>query len=577
MLQKGIILVFVLIVIVYILTYKKQIKTLDLSLLLVSIVALFWKQITYKSVIEKYLEVPETLSTLLNNLKPIEDEEDYTPISKNLLMYYTTYNSMSHTYGTKIWRNIVDTTATKTGELQCNTSMFFDLLPSFSKVAGFTLGPNKLTGPYSNTLGINYRGQYSLMLVFKHGNLRNDATVSNKIELVKLWANSPNNNGISLYIEPGSLDVVNNTQFGKLMFQYGDYSPVHCTISKNDEFIPIESNVLCFMFIVKDDDKVKVLYMTEKNNSITTLAEFNVANTDITFSNKEIYINRFNNWNANILNFGIYKVALTDVYISNIYQHIKSLYLKTTDPNYKPIVDTYNDTIIKLSKYVQCPFDDKTCASCKDVVEWNDVNQILNASATCRKSISEFCKKNTSHPFCKCWNTKLSEYNSTNCKVLRSMFDNNQMTCLTNNEMLDMTKECNKKAVETGIDYQGDYTFDKVRVKYDDSLTTQERMQLGKDTSRPDFMNAADYQAELAKSAIRVSHNDTLTKTSTQNDTQKDTQNDTQNDTTQNNEKTVTELTEDELLMKDIIRTEEDIKLSKKTEGGIWSFSRLFG
>ncbi len=573
MLQKGIILTFVLIVIVYILTNKKQIKTLDLSLLLVSVVALFWKQITYKSVVEKYLEVPETLTSLLNQLKPIEDEEDYSPISKNLLMYYTTYNSMSHTYGTKVWRNVVDTTSTKTGDLQCNSSMYFDLLPSFSKVLGFTLGPNKLTGPYSNTLGINYRGQYSLMLVFKHGNLRNDATVSNKIELIKLWANSPNNNAISLYIEPGSLDIVNNTQFGKLMFQYGDYSPVHCKISKDDELIPIESNVLCFMFLVKDDDKVKLLYMTEKNNSITTLAEFNVANTDITFSNKEIYINRFNNWNANIFNFGIYRVALTDVYISNIYQHIKSLYLKTTDPNYKPIVDTYNDTIIKLSKYIQCPFDEKTCAACKDVVEWNDVNQIINASTTCRKSISEFCKKNTSHPFCKCWNTKTSEYNTVNCKILRSMFDNKTMTCLTNNEILDMTKQCNKKADETGINYQGDYTFDKVRVKYDDSLTTQERIQLGKDVSKPDFMTAADYQAELAKSAIRVSNtnNETAKKNSIQTtNTQKESNTNTE-------DKTVTELTDDELLMKEIIQTEEDLKLSRKTDSGIWSFSKLFG
>ena len=563
MLQNSIILAFVLVVIAYLLTSKKQINTLDVSLMLISIVALFWKQITYKSHVERYLDVPETLSTLLNGLKPIEDEEDFKPISKNLLAYYTTYNSMSHTYGTKVWRNVVDTTSTKSGELQCNTSMYFDLLPSYSKVAGFTLGPNKLTGPYSNTLGITYRSQYSLMLVFKHGNLRNDATAANKIELVKLWANSPNNNGLSLYIEPGSLDVINNTQFGKLMFQYGDYSPVHCKISQEDESIPIESNVLCFVFIMKDDDKVKISYMTEKSNSIFTLAEFNVANTDITFSNKEMFINRFNNWNANILTFGLYKVALTDVNISSIYQHIKSLYLKTTDPNYKPIVDTYNDTIVKLNKYIQCPFDQNTCASCTEVIEWNDINQVLNASATCRKKISQFCTKNTSHPFCKCWNTKLPEYKSTNCKVLRSMFENDKLTCLTNNEVIDITKQCNKKADETGLNHPDEYTFDKVRVKYDDSLTTQERIQLGKDVSKPDFMTAADYQAELAKSAIRVASDEKKTKVSTKVEDVKP--------------KTVNDMTEDELLMKEIMKTEEDINLSRKTEGGLWSAFKLFG
>lgn len=572
MLQKSIILAFVLVVIVYLLTSKKQMNNLDVSLILVSIIALFWKQFTYKSDVERYLDVPETLSTLLDGLKPIEDEEDITPISKNLLAYYTTYNSTSHTYGTKIWRNVIDTSSTKSGELQCNSSMYFDLLPSFSKIAGFTLGPNKLIGPYSNTLGINYRSQYSLMLVFKHGNLRNDATASNKIELVKLWANSPNNNGLSLYIEPGSLDVINNTQFGKLMFQYGDYSPVHCKISQDDELIPIESNVLCFVFVVKDDDKVKISYMTEKSNSIFTLAEFNVANTDITFSNKEMFINRFSNWNANILNFGIYKVALTDVNLSNIYQHIKNMYLKTTDPNYKPIVDTYNDTIVKLTKYIQCPFDQNTCESCKEVVEWNDINQVVNASAKCRKSISQFCQKNTGHPFCKCWNSKLPEYNSTNCKILRSMFENDKLTCLTNTEVLGMTKQCNKKADETGLNYSGDYTFDKVRVKYDDSLTTQERIQLGKDTSKPDFMAAADYQAELARSATRLGSNDNKTKANMVNVKKV-----SENKANEAKPKTINETTEDELLMKEIIKTEEDIKLSQKTQGGLWSTFKLFG
>lgn len=560
MFQKGIIITFVLIVIVYILTNKKQINSLDASLLLVSIVALSWKQMTYKPLIEKYLEVPETLSTLLNTLKPIEDEEDFKPISKNLLMYYTTYNSISHTYGTKIWRNVIDTTATQSGEIQCNSSMYFDLLPSFSKIAGFTMGPNKLTGPYSNTLGINYRGQYSLMLIFKHGNLKNDATVSNKIELVKLWANSPNNNGISMYIEPGSLDVVNNTQFGKLMFQYADYSPVHCKISETDELLPIDSNVLCFLFIIKDNDKIKIQYMTEKSNTIITLAEFNVATTDVTFSNKEMFINRFNNWNANIFNFGIYKVALSDVYISNVYQHIMNLYLKTIDPNYKPIVDTYNETIDKLNKYIQCPFDEKTCIACKDVVEWNDINQVLSASSNCKKAISSFCKQNTSHSFCKCWNTESPEYNSTNCKVLRSLFENDKMTCLTNNEILNMTKQCNKQADETGLNFQSDYTFDKVRVKYDDSLTTQERIQLGKDVSPPDFMSVRDYQADLAKSAIRIADNKNKTKPM---ETKVDVQD-------------VDKLTEDELLMKEIIKTEEDIKLNKKTDGGLWSILRIF-
>ena len=237
-----------------------------------------------------------------------------------------------------------------------------------------------------------------------------------------------------------------------------------------------------------------------------------------------------------------------------------NLYLKTIDPNYKPIVDTYNETIDKLNKYIQCPFDEKTCIACKDVVEWNDINQVLSASSNCKKAISSFCKQNTSHSFCKCWNTESPEYNSTNCKVLRSLFENDKMTCLTNNEILNMTKQCNKQADETGLNFQSDYTFDKVRVKYDDSLTTQERIQLGKDVSPPDFMSVRDYQADLAKSAIRIADNKNKTKPM---ETKVDVQD-------------VDTLTEDELLMKEIIKTEEDIKLNKKTDGGLWSILRIF-
>ena len=566
--QKAIVIIFALIVIAYVVTNQKKIGKRDVSLLVVSVIALVWKYYTHKSIIEASLEnfedSPQSLLEVLSTLKPIDEEEIYTPISKNLLMYYTTFNSLSHTYNTKVWRNIVDTTKSKSGELQCNTSMYFDLLPSFSKVAGFTLGPNKLTGPYSNTLGVTFRNQYTLMLAFKHGNLINDGTQKNKIELLKLWANSPNNNALSLFIEPGSLNSVNNTQFGNLLFQYADYSPVTCKISKNDDMLPIENNVLCFIFIVKEEDKLRVLYMTEKSTNIITLAEFNIGNTEVTFSNKELFINRFNNWNANIYNFAIYKTALSDTYISSIYQHIKSLYAKTNDPSYQPIVDKYNETLTKLSQYVSCPFDQKTCTSCEGVKEWNDITQVMNAPLKCRKAISAYCKKNTSHSFCQCWNEKSEIYKNTGCKMIRSMFETDNAACLTNVEMAKLTAECNKKSQYIGLNYDGGYTFDKVRVKYDDSLTSQERSQIGKTIEKPDFMTAGDYQANLAADGLRLNDNKKPKKAAanTSSDTEK---------------KDVQALTEDELLMKQIMETDEDIKLSKKSDTGLWSMLKIFG
>jgi hypothetical protein len=132
-----------------------------------------------------------------------------------------------------------------------------------------------------------------------------------------------------------------------------------------------------------------------------------------------------------------------------------------------------------------------------------------------------------------------------------------------------MTKQCNKKADETGLNYPSDYTFDKVRVKYDDSLTTQERIQLGKDVSAPDFMSVGDFQADLAKSAVRIADNYNKNK-------KEEKPKDANTKDTTTDVKDVNKLTEDELLMKEIIKTEEDIKLSKKTDGGLWSVLRIF-
>lgn len=568
--HKGIVAVFVVIVILYVITTQKKMNKIDLSLLIISIVALTWKYLTSKSIVEASKEtyvdlsdVPSSLSQVLSAMKPIDEEEDITPITKNMLMYTTAFNSLSYTPNTREWRNMIDTIKTKTGALKCDSSLYFDLLPSYSKVTGFTLGPNKITGPYSNTLGITYRGQYSLVLAFTHGNLRNDTTQSNKIELIKLWANSSNNNGIALFIEPGSIQVVNNTQFGRLMFQYGDYSPVLCRISENDDLIPIENNVLCFIFIVKYDDKVRVLYMTEKSNNVITLAEFNVATTDVTFSNKELAMNRFGNWNSNIYSFGVYKTALNDVTITNVYQHIKGQYTKTNDPSYKPIVDTYNETIDKLSKYLQCPFDEVTCAACKDVEEWNDITQVINAPQKCRKAISTFCKANTTHPFCKCWDKKSDAFNTSSCKMVKTIFDADETVCMTKSEVENLKQTCNKSTNgnDSDIRYDNRYTFDKVRVKYEDGLTTKERVRMGKDVSMPDFMTTTDYQQRMSRSSLRLQDGSDEAQTRAQVLAQTNAKN------------IVSDKTSDKELLKD---AQDTIEESSNTEGGFWSFFKLF-
>lgn len=494
-LQTGLILLFAGIVIVYILANQQNIKKLDLALLVVSVVALMWKYFTYKHVLENGTvenfaeEKASTLNKLLKELKPIIAEEDISEIMEDMVMYFTSFNKLSFTQDTKTWRNMIETKTNSDGELECSSVMNFDLMPSFGRPHGFALGPNRLVGPLSNTLKINYRNPYTVMLVFKHGNLKNDATEGKKIELVKLWANSPNNNGLSLYIEPGSLQVTNNTQFGKLMFQYADYAPVHCRINAKDELIAIENNVLCFVFVVKYEDKVRLLYMTEKDSTINVLAEFNISNTDVTFSNKELVINRFKNWPAHAYNFAIYNKAISDARVSGVYSHIKALYSRYTDPSLPGLVDQYNSTVDTLQKMLQCPFDKNTCDACKDVTQWTDLTELVNAPLTCRKAISKYCKKNPTKPFCQCWDKKNTLYGTNACRMLRTMFETNDATCFKGDEIEKMKsryegkcKTGKKDTMPTGdnVVFDDDYTFDKIRVRYGDSyLTTEEKIALG--------------------------------------------------------------------------------------------------
>ena len=52
--------------------------------------------------------------------------------------------------------------------------------------------------------------------------------------------------------------------------------------------------------------------------------------------------------------------------------------------------------------------------------------------------------------------------------------------------------------------FDNSYTFDKVRVKYDEGLTTKERISLGQDVELPDIMTSQDYQKNMASSRANV-------------------------------------------------------------------------
>jgi hypothetical protein len=242
--------------------------------------------------------------------------------------------------------------------------------------------------------------------------------------------------------------------------------------------------------------------MNETNNTTYELVKFNISNSEITFSNKEALINGRKNWNSRIYNVGIWNTALTDVYINNIYQHVLSLYNKFNSPSYTTMVKTYNEAAEKLSFLTKCPFDQPTCGSCKTIDLWTDITQVLYAPLSCRQAVTKYCGANPTKPMCDCWNPKMDVYNTSACRVLRDAFEEEEQDLCK--KISDKDLDCIKmkyqliektkvKGKSNKNKYDDAYTFEKVRVKYDeDGLTTAEKKRMKMATSGPKDMQLTD-------------------------------------------------------------------------------------
>jgi hypothetical protein len=401
----------------------------------------------------------------------INDEEDIKSIKENLLLYYTSFNKNSYPSPSKSWKTLVQPPPSPGCKLG-KVDLTFSSVPSFARTSGFNLGPNMIEGPLANSFGIDFNGSYTIALVFKNGNLLNSQTKNDEIELLKFYGNSPNNNALSLYYKAGSLKVENNIQFGKLILNFANQTPIECKFAPTDEFSTIEKDALTFVFVVKDNDKFRVVYMSEKNDKINVIANFNVPASDITFSNKEFFINRFQNWAANIFNVAVFKKGLTDVEITTFFSHVKNLYTKFNDPNYQKLLEEMK----KIISENKCPYDKTVCSACKEIVDWKDFSQILGASAKCKEAISKYCKNNPKSSFCQCYDEKSPLYSSEVCKNVRLVLSNNFQCSIDNlspaqlkliQQKYNLMTSNNDDTSEKGKNvYDNTYTFDRVRVKY---------------------------------------------------------------------------------------------------------------
>jgi hypothetical protein len=428
------VILFILLVVAYLITNK--VGSPDTWIIFVSVLVLLFtllKPHPVEGFVNDGLMLksqPVTLNDILSTNTKVTAEEDITDIASGLTFYTTAFNATSYPNFGKSWVNIAPSLAT-TPPQTCGsktnsaTNLTFDLTPIYSRKTGFYLGNNKLVGPYSSALNIQFHSTFSIVMVVKHSNLL-VANGNNEIEFLKLYANSPNNNGMALYLKQNSLSVVNNVQMGNLQFQYSDQSPRQCLINKEDTLMHLDKDSLVFYYIIKDIDSIRILYMTEKSNIIYQLLRFNISNDDITFSNKEMVINRLASWNANIYNFAVYKTVMSDDNVTSFYNHVMHDYMKNADPTFTGIINKYNSTIDFLTNMTKCPLDKTACDTCTTVSSWVDPTPMIIAPSSCKTAVDTYCKANPKDAACKCWDTTSSIYASDSCKLYRSIFGNNK-------------------------------------------------------------------------------------------------------------------------------------------------------
>ncbi len=442
---NTVILVFIVMLVLYVALFYSTNHVIDSTLLLVGASALTWSYL--KAQHQKY-ETFEN-SDVLKFLK-----EDYSAISKDLVQYFSVFDRRSYTDGGNQWKNIV-----KIAGFDCDTKLTLTKVPKFYIQTGIELGGNSLIGPLSNTMNIRFGNPYTICFAVTMKQLTNASTNDN-IELLKMYANSSNNNGLSLYITSGSIDTMNGANAGSLYFQFANNDPVLCKLTSNDIKINFPQNTLLFFVVVRQPDKVRLLLINEKTDKIDEIAAIAFDTKDITFSNKEFVFNRYNNWNANMFNVAFFNTALDDIRITQYYIYIKDLYTKYNNPAYLDAWKRYLDSLNAYKDLKKCPFPKEVCDKCSTVDDWSNFTNIIDAPLTCKKAIAKYCSANPKHPFCECWNTSSSKYTSTTCTLLRALYANNTNAVCEN--VCQIPKDM---SILSALEYKSNYTFDKIKIK----------------------------------------------------------------------------------------------------------------
>lgn len=342
-------------------------------------------------------------------------DEPWAAIPKNaaFILYYSVFSSACRSAlkdAPYVWSNLSPNFEAKLPEnckvddskIAFASKPFSDQSVLGMYVKGITANNNLGNGPLAMNMGLNVSStepqKFSLAFLLRFNNLSlfNGQTISTRIDVLDMKANTPNNNGIKI-----RLDIGTKTQ--------NDYYRVSVRVSVADQpdlvigGFEVKAQMINYYMIsiVRDGNVVTVAMhsidihmLSDKPQLMGTASLAYVPNID--FSNRALTLSTTGVNITNILAFAVVQTSIDTTGLDELCNYWKRILLKTG-----PVSYALCQQALALNA---CPFGDSNlCSSCTMVTDWRNVNQLITATPECRTAYNTFCLSNTQHPGCECY------------------------------------------------------------------------------------------------------------------------------------------------------------------------------
>ena len=279
---------------------------------------------------------------------------------------------------------------------------------------GFNLSNNTLTGPACHSLGMDSDSGYSIafsakvMPVLDH--------LLGEIDVLHLYANTSNNNGLRISIDDVVQDV-KDTLVVKCRFRVYVGSRPEAYASEQVQLLV--HNMYTF-FVVKHPGRIIVMYMSDNPHEsyLRTVIDANVGNEVVQFSNKALDLNASGKLTWCVYAFAMWNTPLPPSAVVGVHEHVAGK-RAASSPERQKLAQERSELMSKIEHMRRCPMEDAACKKCHDVVDWASPLAMMGASDMCTSAVVEWCETTPNHSMCVCWDPMNPASQSDYCKDQR--------------------------------------------------------------------------------------------------------------------------------------------------------------